>query len=171
MRSVELEHRSSTTGPHEAYERIRDFARYPELVDTVREVTVHPGEPGGPVRSDWEVNFRNGVLGWTEEDVFDDEGLTISFTQTDGDFEEFSGRWEVTADGPTGCAVRFTARFDFGLPSLAGIIDPVAERVLRENIRLVLTSLLGAAAGTPEAATAAGVPVAPVRHPQAERIA
>ncbi|GGV28910.1 type II toxin-antitoxin system RatA family toxin [Streptomyces griseoflavus] len=146
MRSVEVEYRSGTAGPGEAYDRIRDFARYPELVDAVREVTVRPGPPGGPVESDWEVDFRNGVLAWSEEDVFDDGRLTIAFTQTDGDFEEFHGRWEVRAHG-TGCLVRFTAEFDFGLPSLAGIIDPVAERVLCENIRLILDALLGPAPG------------------------
>ncbi|MEV7320804.1 SRPBCC family protein [Streptomyces sp. NPDC093970] len=142
MRSVELLYGDTRLSPHEAYERVRDFARYPDLVDTVRSVTVHPAASGSPVLSDWEVDFRNGVLAWSEEDVFDDRALSIVFRQTEGDFESFDGRWDVTA-GPRGTArVRFAAMFDFGLPSLAGIVDPVAERVLRETIEHILRTLL-----------------------------
>ncbi|MEU0333920.1 SRPBCC family protein [Streptomyces sp. NPDC006193] len=142
MRSVELLYGDTRLSPHEAYERVRDFARYPDLVDTVRSVTVHPAGSGSPVLSDWEVDFRNGVLAWSEEDVFDDRDLSIVFRQTEGDFESFDGRWDIAA-GPHGTAqVRFAATFDFGLPSLAGIVDPVAERVLLETIEHILRTLL-----------------------------
>ncbi|MFJ3880987.1 type II toxin-antitoxin system RatA family toxin [Streptomyces sp. NPDC090077] len=151
MRSVEVEHVSAGIGARTAYERVRDFARYPELVAIVRRVEVHPAGPGGAVHSDWEVDFRGGVLAWSEEDVFDDAAMTVSFRQTSGDFESFDGRWEVSAagGGGAGSRVRFAAEFDFGLPSLSQIIDPVAERVLRETIAQILRALLdgeGAAA-------------------------
>ncbi|MEV6975315.1 SRPBCC family protein [Kitasatospora sp. NPDC093806] len=150
MRTVDLEVRYDHVAPDEAYARIGDFARYPALVAAVRRVTVHPGPRTGPLHSDWEVDFRNGVLSWSEADTFDAERRTIFFEQTTGDFDTFTGHWQVKADG-AGCAVSFTAEFDFGLPSLAGIIDPVAERVLRENILGILDGLLGAAAGQPRA--------------------
>ncbi|WP_414166921.1 type II toxin-antitoxin system RatA family toxin [Streptoverticillium reticulum] len=142
MRSVELEFRAVGASAQEAYDRVRDFARYPELVAAVRKVTVHPAEAGRPLLSDWEVDFRNGVLCWSEEDVFDDTALTITFGQTEGDFETFDGQWEIRPDGAGASVVRFSAKFDFGLPSLAGIIDPVAERVLRETITGILRALL-----------------------------
>ncbi|MFE9632386.1 type II toxin-antitoxin system RatA family toxin [Streptomyces sp. NPDC006463] len=142
MRSVRLDFHAPGIAAPEAYARIRDFARYPELVDTVRKVIVHPSLDDGSVRSDWEVDFRNGVLAWTEEDVFDDSALRISFRQLHGDFETFDGAWTVeAADG--GTDVAFTAGFDFGLPTLANIVDPVAERVLRETIAHILRALLG----------------------------
>lgn len=144
MRSVELDHSGTGLTPEEAYDRIRDFARYPELVDVVRSVTVRQSAPGAPVVSDWEVDFRNGVLTWTEQDVFDDTALRISFRQEEGDFESFEGSWQVES-APGGARVRFGAAFDFGLPSLAGIIDPVAERVLRETVEHILRALLGEA--------------------------
>ncbi|WNI30975.1 SRPBCC family protein [Streptomyces sp. ITFR-6] len=145
MRAVELEHHSAGVDARTAYGLVRDFGRYPELVAVVRRVEVHPGADSEAVVSDWEVDFRNGVLTWSEEDVFDDEAMLISFRQTAGDFEVFDGQWEVTTAGPAGagCVVRFQAKFDFGLPSLAGIIDPVAERVLRETIATILKALLG----------------------------
>nr|WP_234319358.1 SRPBCC family protein [Streptomyces sp. NRRL S-237] len=147
-----VEHRSTGVDARTAYARVRDFARYPHLVPIVRRVDVAPAGPGHTVVSDWEVDFRNGVLAWTEEDVFDDTAMGISFRQTEGDFETFDGRWAITphdADGNgngegggAGCTVRFEAEFDFGLPSLSQIIDPVAERVLRETIETILRALL-----------------------------
>ncbi|GGP97608.1 type II toxin-antitoxin system RatA family toxin [Streptomyces roseolilacinus] len=145
MRSVELDHRSAAVDARAAYELVRDFGRYSELVAIVRKVEVHPAADRAVIGSDWEVDFRNGVLSWSEEDTFDDSAMVISFRQTSGDFEVFEGRWEVAPAGPDapGCVVRFQATFDFGLPSLSGIIDPVAERVLRETIAAILEALLG----------------------------
>ncbi|WMX44202.1 type II toxin-antitoxin system RatA family toxin [Streptomyces roseicoloratus] len=142
MRSVHLTHHAADVTPRDAYARIGDFARYPELVDTVRRVSVRPDTGDGVIGSDWEVDFRNGVLAWEEEDVFDDSALTISFRQTRGDFDTFDGHWQVTPQG-TGCRVEFSAAFDFGLPTLANIVDPVAERVLKQTIGHVLHALIG----------------------------
>ncbi|GAA2472130.1 type II toxin-antitoxin system RatA family toxin [Streptomyces mauvecolor] len=139
MRSTQLTVRVEAVCPSTAYHRIKDYARYPELAPVVRSVTVHEvGE--GEERSDWEVYFRNGILRWTETDRFDEAKLRISFRQLEGDFAEFTGTWSVTPDGE-GCLVDFAAEFDFGIPSLAGILDPVAARVLKETIGVVVTSL------------------------------
>ncbi|MBI1758709.1 MAG: SRPBCC family protein [Actinobacteria bacterium] len=142
MRSVQLRVRAPYVAPAVAFDRISDFAAYPDLVDVVRSVTVHPVRPDGLVPSDWAVHFRSGILRWSEVDRFDRGVLTIAFDQTSGDFEEFSGLWQVQPAG-SGCEVRFDAGFDFGIPSLAGILDPIAARVLTETIAAVLTGLLG----------------------------
>lgn len=149
MRAVELEHHSAGVDARTAYGLVRDFGRYPELVGIVRKVDVHPADASGVVSSDWEVDFRDGVLSWSEDDVFSDDLMAISFRQTSGDFETFEGEWSVVPAGPdgAGCLVRFQAKFDFGLPSLSGLIDPVAERVLRETISTILATLLDGEAG------------------------
>ena len=66
----------------------------------------------------------------------------ISFDQVDGDFETFRGTWKVQASG-SGSAVSFRADFDLGITSLRSIIDPIAERSLRQNIEMILVRLLG----------------------------
>ena len=48
--------------------------------------------------------------------------------QITGDFDTFSGSWVLTRDGDD-TALHFEAEFDFGIPSLEGILDPIAERV------------------------------------------
>ncbi|MFG3167515.1 type II toxin-antitoxin system RatA family toxin [Streptomyces sp. NPDC048200] len=149
MRSAQITIRAVAVAPADAFDRVKDFAGYPELSPVVRSVTVDraaSGTPGGAAEehSDWEVYFRNGILRWSETDTFDRAGLTIAFTQTDGDFAEFTGTWRVRADGEDSL-IDFFTEFDFGIPSLAGILDPVAERVFRETIGVVVTSLFAKA--------------------------
>lgn len=142
MRSVTLRALVPFTDPDACFRRIGDFERYPELVDVVRSVAVHPPEPGGREYSDWEVYFRNGILRWSEADRKDGAARLITFEQTDGDFDSFRGSWVVTAAGAE-CAVTFETEFDFGIPSLAGILEPIAERVFKETIARVLAGLFG----------------------------
>ncbi len=126
-----------------AYARISDFARYPELTDAVLAVDLDPGQTdGSSIVSTWTVRFRKGLLCWTERDTLDPAAGTIAFTQMSGDFEVFEGTWRVsTSDG--GALVEFTAGFDLGMPTLADILDPVAEAALRDNILLILRGLIG----------------------------
>jgi carbon monoxide dehydrogenase subunit G len=91
------------------------------------------------MRSDWEVNFRNGVLKWQEIDRVDREARTMTFVQTEGDLASFSGEWRVEADGDA-TTVYFRADFDLGIPSLATMLDPVAERALRSNISELISA-------------------------------
>lgn len=145
--------------PADVYARIRDFADYPRQTDAVVEVLVHPVDADGALVSEWTVRFRNGLLRWTERDVFDDERRAIAFEQLSGDFAVFRGRWLVDAD-PVGATIVFDAEFDLGIPTLAALIDPVAEATLRSNILLILRGLLGDVTEhdlTPDSPVGAGV--------------
>jgi hypothetical protein len=79
---------------------------------------------------------------WTESDIFDIDKLAIHFEQVEGDAKSFTGAW-LLSDSGTGCEVRFVASFDMGVPSIADIIEPIAERALRENVESILRGLLG----------------------------
>ena len=80
MRTVSIHLHARGTEPAAAYERISDFARYPSMVDTVREVVVAEPDSDGSIRSQWTVRFRSGLLQWTERDVLDAAERTITFT-------------------------------------------------------------------------------------------
>jgi ribosome-associated toxin RatA of RatAB toxin-antitoxin module len=142
MRNVRLSARVPVDDARQCFDRISEFARYPALVDVIRAVAVYPPEDDGTERSDWEVYFRNGILRWSEKDRLDRERLLIRFEQIDGDFECFAGKWSITGH-PGACVVKFDAVFDFGIPSLASILDPVAERVFKETIARVLAGIFG----------------------------
>jgi len=91
--------------------------------------------------SDWEVVFRNGPLRWTEVDYHMPNERRIAFEQRTGDFQTFRGGWQVTAT-EFGSHVSFEVVFDFGIPSLAGVLEPIAERVLKESILKIMSRTL-----------------------------
>ncbi|EYT78863.1 SRPBCC family protein [Streptomyces andamanensis] len=153
MRQVTVRVNAQDVRPEAAYERIRDFGRYPDVTETVREVVVHPPGADGTVVSDWTVRFRNGLMRWSERDSFHPERLTLGFTQLRGDFEVFEGTWRCAPAGD-GTVVTFDAAFDLGIPTLAELLDPVAESTLRTNIELILAGLLGPVSAAPAAAPA-----------------
>ncbi|QOV39868.1 SRPBCC family protein [Streptomyces ferrugineus] len=142
MRHVVLHAIADGLEPAAVYHRITDFRRYPELTDTVREVSVDT-LPDGSVVSDWTVSFRGGLMRWRERDTFAPDTLTLTFEQLGGDFQTFEGSWRCEPRDD-GTLIVFTASFDLGIPTLAEILDPVAESTLRTNIARIVAGLVGA---------------------------
>lgn len=140
MRSVLLDARLPGTTATAVLPEVIRFERYPELARHVRSATVHATLPAPAGRSSWELHFRSGLLSWTEEETFDLTALRVTFAQAEGDFDTLTGEWEFAQDGAD-TTVRFRADFDFGIESLAGILDPIAERVITETIAWVLVGL------------------------------
>lgn len=79
---------------------------------------------------------------WHETETVTPAELRIDFAQTEGDFAEFSGSWQLT---PVigGARVVFDVSWDFGIESMAGIMDPIAERVIKRVVCDVLSGLFG----------------------------
>jgi len=143
MRSVRLGLHVPHTSANAAYATLADFERYPELCDAVRNVAVTEVSDNLTV-SQWEVNFRAGLLRWTEEDTFDPGALSITFRQLEGDIAVFDGSWECL-DAAQGCEIVFSARLDMGIPSLADALEPIAVRALIDNVVSIVRGLFGSA--------------------------
>ncbi len=141
MRELTLLARLPGGDPAAVFDRLIAFDRYAELVETVRAIEIDSMSPT-QMDSRWSVFFRKGILNWAERDYLDRPNLMIRFEQTGGDFDVLEGGWQIvpTADG---CDIRFHTTFDFGVTSIESIVEPIAARVLRENMELVLIGLLG----------------------------
>ena len=139
MRSVQLSMHLAGVSAAAAFRTLADFSRYPEQTEAVRSVSVTQSDATTTV-SQWEVNFRSGILRWTEQDTFDVERCRIDFCQIAGDVDTFEGAW-VCADEPTGCVIEFEARLDMGIPSLADALEPIAVRTLVENTVVIVRGL------------------------------
>ncbi|MEV4440691.1 SRPBCC family protein [Streptomyces sp. NPDC049577] len=124
----------------DVYPVVSDFSRYPELTDAVRSVEILD-LGGGRTGCAWEVTFRRGILKWTEEDFFDDAGHRVEFALRDGDLDHLVGHWSVH-DVEGGCRVCFSCDFDMGIPTLAEVIEPIAEQTLRDYIAVILRALV-----------------------------
>jgi ribosome-associated toxin RatA of RatAB toxin-antitoxin module len=143
MRSIHLRAVVPTDDAALVFKHVTDFARYPSVSADVRFVQTRPAAgPGEPQHTDWEVNFRRGIMRWTEREDIDPERLHVEFSQLDGDFDDFHGEWQLTPV-TAGCEVLFQVTYDFGIESLAGIMDPLAERVIKRAICSVLAEVTG----------------------------
>ncbi|MFE9449673.1 type II toxin-antitoxin system RatA family toxin [Streptomyces sp. NPDC006739] len=140
MRHVSLDALIPAEKADTVFDAVRRWERYPDLAPHVNKTTVHGTYPDPNASSSWELHFRSGLLRWTEDDVFHPERGEIHFEQSDGDFDSFTGAWSIV-QADQGVAVRFDADFDFGIPSLEGILDPIAERVIKETVAWALTGL------------------------------
>jgi ribosome-associated toxin RatA of RatAB toxin-antitoxin module len=136
MRATSITVRIRTADVPSALTEIADFTRFPALAPDVREVVAADGG------SAWTVNFRRGVLRWHETDTVSTEDLRIDFTQTGGDFATFHGSWRLRKV-IGGAHVTFEVAWDFGIDSMAGLMDPIAERVIKRVVCDVLRGLFG----------------------------
>jgi ribosome-associated toxin RatA of RatAB toxin-antitoxin module len=127
----------------EVFDLLRDFELYPKASPAILSIDVD--ESVAPPSSTWRVQFREGIIVWTERDEIDEELMELRFEQIDGDFERLVGRWQVSSV-QAGCEVELTTEFDFGIPSLAEFIDPLARYALYENGVELLQGLLGGTA-------------------------
>lgn len=128
--------------PDEVYALLAKFEDYPRYGNAILGVTVSPLAEPGLYAVHWETRFRDGILRWSEEDRFDATRRVIEFRQTAGDIDEFFGSWQVSRAG-AGTQVRFSATFSLGIPSLEEFLEPVAQGLLIENIKSVLTGFFG----------------------------
>ncbi|MET9431577.1 MULTISPECIES: SRPBCC family protein [unclassified Streptomyces] len=143
MRSIHFHLKLPTGDGPAAFDAVVDFTRYPSLSPDVRSVvTQEAATPGEPRTSDWVMNFRRGLMSWTERERLDRDRLRAEFAQLDGDFEDFRGVWQLIP-GTGGVEVMLDVTYDFGVESLVGIMDPIAERVIKRSTLRVLTGLFG----------------------------
>jgi len=142
MPRVQVEKSVDGVDPDQVFARMRDFVNYPAIASAVRHIEVEDGDDGA-LLSSWEVTFRRGIMKWTERDEIDPEKRTIHFRQLEGDLNDFSGNWSVVPSNGS-VNVQFVADFDLGIPTLAAMLDPVAEEALRENVSELIDAFCGA---------------------------
>jgi len=140
MRHVEIHAFIPNEKATRVFDVLADFKLYERLVDVVHSVDVtHQNEI---THSSWVVEFGIGFLRWVEEDWFRRDELQLDFNQLEGDFDEFYGGWKFRPENE-GVRASLIVDFDFGVPSLASIVEPVAERVLTDVTKQILRSLFG----------------------------
>lgn len=117
----------------EVWDILLDVERYSEVMSHVRSVEVLEDLDGKVRRVAWSVILKGSILEWVEEEHIDRDNHSIVFKQLSGDLESFDGHWglEEAGDGETNAA--FEVLFEIGIPPLAEMLNPVAQRALHES--------------------------------------
>jgi ribosome-associated toxin RatA of RatAB toxin-antitoxin module len=124
-----------------AYAMAKEMEKYPQYMESVQEVRILTTDPlENSTITQWVTNVDGRLIRWTEKDVFDDEAKTISYRQISGDLKKFEGEWRFqSVDG--GTRVTLTVAFEFGIPMLAGLLNPILKKKTQANCDAMLLAI------------------------------
>lgn len=114
------------------WELVKNIEDYPRFMQPVQEVTVL-SRSGDIVDAEWAVELKGSLLRWTERETCNPVDYRIDFVQIEGDLEKFEGHWDLTALSDEVTEVELQVDFEIGIPTLRDMLNPVAEKALREN--------------------------------------
>lgn len=121
------------------YDIIKNMSAYPDFMKDLVSVEILERGDNYTV-SHWVSNVDGRKIVWTERDTFYPEDLKITYCQTEGDLKKMEGQWTIVpyADG---CEVTLSVDFEFGIPMIAGLLNPILKKKVRENSENMLTSI------------------------------
>ncbi|WP_299448123.1 type II toxin-antitoxin system RatA family toxin [uncultured Phascolarctobacterium sp.] len=125
--------------PQKIYDIVKDMAAYPNFMkDLVSVEILERGE--NYTISHWVSNVDGRKIIWTERDTFYPEEKKITYAQTEGDLKRMEGSWLIVPQAD-GCEVTLAVDFEFGIPMIAGLLNPILKKKVRENSENMLTSI------------------------------
>lgn len=123
------------------YQVIQNMEDYPRFMESLVSVTVLERGKNYDI-SHWVSNVDGRKIVWTERDDFYPEDFKITYQQTDGDLKKMEGVWELN-DEAEGVRISLTVDFEFGIPMIAGLLNPLLVRKVRENSEAMLAAVKG----------------------------
>ncbi|HMM21394.1 MAG TPA: aromatase/cyclase [Selenomonadales bacterium] len=121
------------------YPIIKEMEKYPEFMPDLVSVEVVEREANATVTR-WVSNVDGRIIKWTERDDFDDAGMHIRYRQLDGDLRKFEGEWVLTPLAE-GTEIKLTVDFEFGVPMIAGLLNPILKKKVRTNSENMLKAI------------------------------
>jgi ribosome-associated toxin RatA of RatAB toxin-antitoxin module len=118
---------------------VADMASYPQFMPNLKSVTIEE-RAGNTTVSKWVSNVDGRIISWRERDVFFPDDYRIEYTQVSGDLKKFAGKWQLSPDGET-VNVLLTVDFEFGVPMLAALLNPLLKKKVRENSEGMLAAI------------------------------
>lgn len=123
----------------EIYPILKEMEQYPVFMEDLVSVTVIERN-GNTTVTKWVSNVDGRIIKWTELDTFDDEQMHIAYSQIEGDLKKMEGEWILTpfADGTE---IKLTVDFEFGIPMIAGLLNPILKKKVRINSENMLKAI------------------------------
>ena len=121
------------------FEIIKNMEAYPSFMhDLVSVEILERGE--NTTVSHWVSNVDGRKIVWTERDTFYPEEMRITYCQTEGDLKKMEGEWRLVPVSE-GTEVSLLVDFEFGIPMIAGLLNPILKKKVRENSENMLTAV------------------------------
>lgn len=125
--------------PQKIYDIIKDMQSYPAFMhDLVSVEILERGEDY--TVSHWVSNVDGRKIIWSERDTFYPEAYRIAYAQTEGDLKRMEGEWQIKNLGAA-CEVTLSVDFEFGIPMIAGLLNPLLKKKVRENCENMMRAI------------------------------
>lgn len=124
---------------NEIYPIVKDMESYPNFMESVKSVKVMERE-GNTTLTQWKTELKGKPFNWIERDTFDDENHNISYELVSGDLKKFEGQWTLTTEGNE-VRVNLTVDFEFGVPMIASLLNPIAKIIIKQNCDSMLKAI------------------------------
>lgn len=123
-----------------AYAVAKQPEEFPKYMSDLQSVRTIERLPDGNTLTEWIGRLQGRRMRWIERDEYDDAAMCVRYQQTEGDLKKMQGEWRFD---PEGEGTRATAVVDFelGIPMLAGLLDPIAKMVVRNNVQSMLEAI------------------------------
>lgn len=121
------------------FDIVKDMASYPSFMKDVVSVDILEVGENYDV-SHWVTNADGRRIVWTERDDFYPAELKIVYKQTEGDLKKMEGEWNILPC-EDGCEVVLGVDFEFGIPMIAGMLNPILKKKVRENSENMLAAI------------------------------
>lgn len=131
-------------GPLEqVYALAKNIEAFPEFMPDLKSVkVVERSEDGSRIVSDWVgiVKEFKTFLKWTEEDIWDDEAMTCTFSLIKGDYSKYSGFWKFT---DLGGKTRFDSQIEveYDVPLIGALIKGLIAKKMKDNVDNMLAAI------------------------------
>ena len=125
------------------FEIARDIERFPEFMADVESVKILEQTANGRQISHWVgvVKEFHRTIQWTEEDYWDTENRVVTFRQTEGDYTEYRGLWEIKETGEKETVSRIEVQYEYDVPLIGNLIKGLLQRKMQDNIDNMLQAL------------------------------
>ncbi len=122
------------------YPILKDMEKYPEFMSDLVSVKVVERD-GNTTVSRWVSNVDGRIIKWTERDIFDDANCHIAYSQIEGDLKKFTGEWILTPLSEGTTEIKLTVDFEFGIPMIAGLLNPILKKKVKINSENMLKAI------------------------------
>lgn len=121
------------------YPIVSDMESYSNFMESVKSVKVMERE-GNTTLTQWNTELKGKPFNWVERDFFDHENHTIKYELVSGDLKKFEGEWALTSQGDE-VKVSLTVDFEFGVPMIASLLNPIAKIIIKQNCDSMLKAI------------------------------
>ncbi len=121
------------------YPIVKDMEGYSKFMESVNSIKVLERE-GNTTLTEWKTELKGKPFNWVEKDIFDDENYTIEYKLVSGDLKKFEGQWTLN-EVDDEVEVRLTVDFEFGVPMIASLLNPIAKLIIKQNCDSMLSAI------------------------------